>query len=150
MNKVYRQKPLAPDEYLGHVRADGKVYESRLGADKYIGRVELESGKIFEARLGPDKHIGHVDVESGKVYLEHFGPDEYLGRVRKDGKLYHHKFLASDEYMGKVTDMLSLAHGGAAFLLLVRPAFDEQAERVEEESEQDLNDAEAGHATSPA
>ena len=57
-NKVYFQRPLAPDELLGHVAYDGRVYESRFGPDKYVGRVELDTGKIYEARLGPDKYTG--------------------------------------------------------------------------------------------
>jgi hypothetical protein len=134
MNKVYRHRPKARDELLGRVAADGRVFESRLAPDKYVGRVELESGKIFESRFGPDKHIGRVDIASGKVYLKKFGPDEYLGRVEKDGKLYSHRTLAPDEYLGKVTDMTSVTHGGGAFLLLLIPEIDKETQLAEEEA----------------
>lgn len=115
MSKVYKQKPLAPDELLGRVASDGKVYESRFGPDKYVGRVETETGKVYEARFGPDKYIGRVALDTGKIFHAKFGPDEYLGRVGDDGKLFRHKPLASDEYVGKITDLRSYAHGGAAF-----------------------------------
>lgn len=42
----------------------------------------------------------------------------------KNGKLYHHKNLARDEYLGSVDDMRHLYLGGAAFLLLVLPAWE--------------------------
>jgi hypothetical protein len=126
---VYRQKPMAPDELLGRVDPDGKVYESRFGPDKYVGRVEVDTGKIYEARLGPDKYLGSVALDSGKVYRHKpMAADEYLGRVDADGKFHRHKPLAPDEYLGKMTPMASYAHGGAAFLLLVLPAFEEIAE----------------------
>ena len=81
MSKVYRHKPMSPDELLGHVEPDGKVYESRFGPDKYVGRVDPDTGQIYEARLGPDKHIGRVALDNGKVYRAKLGPDEYLGRA---------------------------------------------------------------------
>jgi len=146
MSKVYRNKPLAPDELLGHVDADGKVYESRFGPDKYIGRVDVTSGQIYETRLGPDKLIGHVALDSGKVYHPKLGPDEYLGGVDAEGRCHRHVPLAPDEYLGKVEAMESYAHGGAGFLLLVLPAWEEQeAERKEiaeaaKQGEQDQNE----------
>ena len=126
---VYRQKPLAPDELLGRVDPDGKVYESRFGPDKYVGRVELDSGKILEARFGPDKYLGRVELDSGKVFRHKpMAVDEYLGRVDGDGKFHRHKPLAPDEYLGQITPIASYAYGGAAFLLLVLPALEEIAE----------------------
>ncbi|MBI4769115.1 MAG: hypothetical protein HY784_01550 [Chloroflexi bacterium] len=126
MTQVYRHRPFATDQLLGRVEADGKTYETHLGPDKYVGRVEIDSGKIYAARLGPDKHAGRVELDSGKVYRARFGPDEYLGRVDGDGKFYRHKPLAPDQYVGRVETLYSLAHGGAAFLLLVWPAVEEQ------------------------
>ena len=126
MNKVYRQHPLAPDELLGHVDFDGKVYESRFGPDKYVGRVELDSGKVFESRFGPDKYLGRVALDSGKLYRAKFGPDEYLGRVDSDGKFYRHRPLAVDEYIGHIADTTAFNLAGAGFLLLVWPLVEEQ------------------------
>jgi hypothetical protein len=121
---VYQQKPLAPDELMGRVDPDGKVYETRLGPDKYIGRVDVDSGKIYEALVGPDHYLGRVDLGSGKVFLHKpMALDEYVGRVDDDGKFFHHRPLAKDDYIGKITEMASYAHGGAAFLLLVWPDF---------------------------
>ena len=127
-SQIFQQKPLAPDELLGRVDPDGKVYETRLGPDKYVGRVDVDSGKIYETRLGPDKYVGHVDLGSGKIYLHKpLAADEYLGRVDPDGKCFHHRALAKDDYVGKVTEMASYAHGGAAFLLLIWPDFEKEA-----------------------
>ena len=140
MSNVYRQKPLAPDELLGRVEADGKVYESRFGPDKYVGRVELDNGKIFETRLGPDKYLGRVELDSGKVFRHKpMALDEYLGRVDGDGKFHRHKPLAPDEYLGHMTQMASLAYGGAAFLLLALPAFEEIAEEKAQEAKEKKN-----------
>lgn len=149
MNKVYRHHAFARDEYLGRIAEDGRVYDSRVGPDRYIGRVELENGKIYESRLGPDQLIGRVEAKSGKVYLEKLGPDEYLGRVIEDGKLYRHKPVAPDEYLGKVTEMVSVVHGGAAFLLLVVPAY-EQEKGEKEAFEPSGNEAETGGAPAGA
>ncbi len=124
-SRVYQQKPLAPDELLGRVEPDGKVYETRLGPDKYIGRVDIDTGKIYEARVGPDQYLGRVDLGSGKVFVHKpMALDQYLGRVDEDGKFFHHRPLAKDDYLGKMTEMASYAYGGAAFLLLVWPAFE--------------------------
>ncbi len=140
MNNVYRQKPLAPDELLGHVEYDGKVYESRFGPDKYIGRVEMDTGKIFEARLGPDNYIGRVQLDTGKVFRHKpMALDEYLGRVDANGKFFRHKPLAPDEYIGKIADTTSYAHGGAGFLLLVWPLIEEElaAEKTKDEKSEE-------------
>ena len=137
MNKVYRQKPLALDELIGRVEADGKVYESRFGPDKYVGRVELDTGKIYEARFGPDKYIGQVMLDSGKVYRHKpMAADEYLGMVDGEGRLFRHKPMAADEYLGKVVEMTSYAHAGAAFLLLLWPMVEEQR-TAEEKAKED-------------
>ena len=135
-HKVYFQRPLAPDALLGRVEADGKVYESRFGPDKYVGRVELDTGKIYEARLGPDKYVGQVMLDSGKVYRHKpMAADEYLGSVDGDGKFFRHRPLAADEYLGQVVEMTSYAHGGAAFLLLIWPMVEEELEARERDPE---------------
>ena len=125
--KVYFQRPLAPDELLGHADYDGKIYESRLGPDKYIGRVEVDTGKIYEARLGPDKHVGQVELSSGKVYRHKpLAADEYLGQVDSNGNFYQQKAFAPDKRVGSITPMPSVALAGAAFMLLVLPAVAEE------------------------
>ncbi len=130
MNKVFRQQSLAPDEYLGHVGFDGKVYEARFGPDKYVGRVELDTGKIFEARFGPDNYLGRVQLDTGKVFRHKPAAfDEYLGRTDADGKFYRHKPLAPDEYIGKIEGATTYALGGAAFMLLVWPLIEEETAR---------------------
>jgi hypothetical protein len=128
MNKVFRNKSLAPDDYLGHVTHDGKAYETRFGPDKYVGRVELDTGKIYEARFGPDNYLGRVELDTGKLFRHKAAArDEYLGRVDADGKFYRHKPLAHDEYIGKIEGTSAYAIGGAAFMLLVWPVIEEEA-----------------------
>jgi hypothetical protein len=136
-SNVYRHKPLAADELLGRVEPDGRLYETRLGPDKFIGRVEIDNGKIYESRVGPDKYVGRVELDTGKVYRAKVGPDEYLGRVSGDGDFRRHKPLAADEYIGKITEMASYAHGGAAFLLLALPAWEKAVATKAEEKAQE-------------
>ncbi len=135
MSKVYRHIPMSPDELLGHVEPDGKVYESRFGPDKCVGRVDADSCNIYETRFGPDKHIGRVALDSGRVYRAKLGPDEYLGRADADGKLYRHKLLAADEYLGHLDNFVSYAHAGAAWLLLVLPAWEERQAAIKKSDE---------------
>lgn len=131
-SKVFRHKALALDELLGRVEPDGRVYESRLGPDKFIGRVEIDNGKVYESRLGPDRYVGRVELDTGKVYRARVGPDEYLGRVNGEGQFHCHRPLGPDAYIGKLTEMASYAHGAAAFILLALPAW-EAAQAAEPE-----------------
>ena len=108
-SRVFRHVPLGPDERLGHVANDGRVFEDRFGPDKLIGRVELGTGKIYETRVGPDKYVGRVELDSGKVFRAQLGPDEYLGRVSEEGQFHRHAAIAPDPYIGKITDMPSRA-----------------------------------------
>lgn len=86
--------------------------------------MHLESGKVYAQRLGNDEYIGRVDMDSGKVWRDvAAGPDEYLGRVHGDGRMDYHVAGRTDEYIGRIAGDASLAHAGAAFLLLVWPAF---------------------------
>jgi hypothetical protein len=147
MNKVYRHKPFAPDEYLGRVDEDGKVYETRPGLDHYVGRVDLSDGKIYETRLGPDKYIGRVEIASGKVFLARMGPDEYIGKVHKNGHCYGQIPMARDTYLGKVKEMLSFSYAGAAFVLLLYPKV--EAIKEAEQKEQEEKTLSRSAATAP-
>ena len=149
MNKVYRHRSKSQDEYLGRVSEDGRVFESRLEAERYIGRVELDSGKIFVSQNGEERHLGRVEIDTGKIYLARFGPDEHLGQVHGNGKLYSHKWLSADQYLGHVEEMTSIAHGGAAFLLLVRPAMNEIKSRAKK-TQTDHGEVDPGPAPAPA
>lgn len=140
MNKVYLHKPMGRDELLGRVGGDGKVYDERFGPDEYIGWVNLEDGKIYLSRVGKDKYIGRVKINTGEVHLSMLGPDKYMGKVTKDGKIMHHKHLAPDEYLGRVEDMVSVTHGGAAFLLLILPAIEEDLKLLAREAEKEAEE----------
>jgi hypothetical protein len=136
VNKVFRNKPLAADEYLGYVEFDGKVYHNQFGPDKYLGHVELDSGKVYGP--GINNYLGQVMLDSGKVYRQKpLAPDDYLGHVDGDGKFYRHRF-GPDEYIGQIEGATSYALSGAAFLLLVWPLV-----------ERELREAEAKKAAAP-
>ncbi len=104
--KAYLRKPgIQHDHLLGRAEDNGRVYRSYLGPDDEIGHVHLNSGKVYAQRLGNDEYIGRVDLDNGKIWRDvTAGPDEYIGRIESDA---------------------SLAQAGAAFLLLVWPAFTE-------------------------
>lgn len=125
MSTVYLHKAGRPDDELGQVKMNGKVYRSKFGPDPQVGHVDTDSGKIFRRRIGPDEYIGRVDLHNGKVYRHvPLGADEYLGEVHADGRMYRQASLAADDYMGRMPDFISYAHSGAAFLLLVLPAYE--------------------------
>jgi hypothetical protein len=125
MYKVYFAISRAMDKQLGYVREDGTIYQSKVGLDERLGKVDLASGKVFEDRFGPDKTVGYVDLKNGKVYLSRFGPDKYVGNVDGNGRMHRHVPMATDEYIGKIEPFISYAHSAGAMLLLVLPALDE-------------------------
>ena len=65
-------------------------------------------------------------MKSGKVYNSKAGFDELVGTVYADGRMTLEKSLAKDDYIGKINSPASLAHSGAALLLLVLPALEEE------------------------
>jgi hypothetical protein len=126
--KVYLRKAgIAHDKLLGRVEDNGRVYRTYLGPDDEIGHVHLDSGKVYAQRLGNDDYVGRVDLDNGRIWRDvTAGPDEYLGRVHQDGRMDYHVAGRADEYIGRMEDVASLAQAGAAFLLLVWPAYVEQ------------------------
>ncbi len=127
MSKVFLHQAGRPDKLLGHVKNDGSIIRSEPGFDDEIGHVDVSSGKIYAKRLGLDDYLGRVDMDDGRIYRHvPAGSDEYLGKVLKDGAMYRHVPKASDDYIGKLQDSPSFAHAGAAFMMLVLPAVDDQ------------------------
>ena len=137
--KVYLQRPgIARDKLLGRVEESGRVYRTHLGPDDQIGHVHLESGKVYAQRLGNDEYIGRVDLDDGRVWRHvTAGPDEYLGRVHEDGRMDCHVAGRPDDYIGRITGNASLVQAGAAFLLLVWPAFAELQQETENSKAQE-------------
>ena len=132
--KAYLQRAgILHDKLLGRVEENGRVYRTYLGPDDEIGHVHLETGKVYAQRLGNDEYIGRVDLDNGKIWRDvTAAPDEYLGRVHEDGRMDYHLAGRADEYIGRIAGEVSLAQAGAAFLLLVLPAY---AEEQKEESD---------------
>ena len=118
MSKVYLQRVgISHDKLLGRVEDNGRVYRTYLGPDDEIGHVHLDSGKVYAQRIGNDEYVGRVDLDNGKVWRDvTAGPHE-------DGRMDYHVAGRADEYIGRITADASLALAGAAFLLLVWPAF---------------------------
>ena len=121
MNKVFRHRAESRDQYLGHVDQAGIIFETRLGPDTEVGRVDLETGRIYETRTGATICVGYVDLENHKVYRLMADEQELVGKVEPDGALILHKPLAPDEYVGRVAEMYSVVHAAGGFLLLVLP-----------------------------
>ena len=132
--KVYLQKTgILHDKLLGRVEDNGRVYRTHLGPDDEIGHVNLETGKVYAQRLGNDEYVGRVDLDNGKVWQDvTAAPDEYLGRVHEDGRMDYHRAGQPDEYIGRIAGGASLTQAGAAFLLLVWPAFTEEQQQQED------------------
>lgn len=123
-SNVFRHKPVAPDELIGHVEADGRVVAAQFGPDRTVGRVDVSSGRVWETRFGPDRLIGHVGLDTGKCFRAVFGPDEYVGHVDGEGRLFRHIPVAVDAYLGRIEPMPGFAHAGAALLLLILPKWE--------------------------
>ena len=68
-----------------------------------------------------------MNLDNGKVYVSRVGPDKYVGRVQADGVINLDRSLFPDDYVAKVDPFISYAHSGAALLLLVLPALEDQA-----------------------
>lgn len=125
--KVYLQRAgVVHDKLLGRVEENGRIYRTYLGPDDEIGHVDLDTGKVYAQRLGNDEYVGRSDPGDGKVWRHvAAGPDEYLGRVHEDGRMDYHVAGRADDYIGRIAGGASLVQAGAAFLLLVWPAFAE-------------------------
>lgn len=125
--KVYLQRAgVVHDKLLGRVEENGRIYRTYLGPDDEIGHVDLDTGKVYAQRLGNDEYVGRADPGDGKVWRHvAAGPDEYLGRVHEDGRMDYHVAGRADDYIGRIAGGASLVQAGAAFLLLVWPAFAE-------------------------
>jgi hypothetical protein len=126
MSKVFLHRRGFPDKLLGRVNEEGRITRSEAGPDEEIGYVDLGTGKVYLSLVRPGTYAGRVQLETGKVFrhVPH-GPDEYLGEVHENGKMFRHVSAWPDKYVGNMPDFISLAHSGAAFLLLVLPAIDE-------------------------
>lgn len=137
--KAYLQRSgIQHDKLLGRIEEDGRVYRTHLGPDDEIGHVHLESGRVYAQRLGKDNYVGRVDLRDGKVWRDVTArPDEYLGRVHADGRMDYHLAGRPDEYIGRIAEGASLAQAGAAFLLLVWPAFAEDQQEMENSKAQE-------------
>jgi hypothetical protein len=112
--KIYRDKALAPDKYVGRIDARGKVLEVELGEDDYLGWIDYNEGDIYDSL---DAIIGWVEKDGEVIRLVE-DQEEEIGFVTDDGELYWYS-RNEEEYFGKLKDMQDFSEGAAALLFFL-------------------------------
>lgn len=149
ISQIFLHSASLPGRLVGYVDTAGNAYEQITDKERYIGRADLGTGRIFESRLAPDQPVGHVDLADGRIFLARLSENEPVATVQGNGAIILQLPSSQPELIGMVNDLASLAHGGAAFLLLIKPVMD--ARRISEmDVEHRYTDLEAGTAPSPA
>ncbi len=113
--KIYRDKALAPDKYVGRIDDRGKVLQVELGEDDYLGWIDYDKGNIYD---NLDNVIGRVEKD-GEVIRLLEEEEEEVGFVTDDGELYWYSKDADEEYFGKLKDMQDFSEGAAALLFFL-------------------------------
>ncbi len=114
--KIYRDKALAPDKYVGRIDARGKVLEVELGEDDYLGWIDYSEGDIYDSR---DAIIGWVEKDGEVIRLVEDKEEEEVGFVTDEGELYRYSKDLDEEYFGKLKDMQDFSEGAAALLFFL-------------------------------
>lgn len=127
MANIYEHVELAPDQLIGRIDEEGRVYYEEEGESEYIGRIDYAQGEVFDEEEG---YMGWVE-ENGEIFGSYEEGDEKLGRVADDGKLYLFDEGDVEVYVGQVTEMKHKADGAAAVFFF----FDEWEEIYEDEDE---------------
>jgi len=76
-----RSYKFGPDEYIGRVNDDRKIYAHKVGPDDYVARVEKDGKLYSHVALGRDVYVGRVDdmrhpVEAAAAWFLFFADDE--------------------------------------------------------------------------
>lgn len=126
MGEVFLHRSGMPDKKVGFVDHEGRICRSEPKEEE-IGRVDLRTGRVYITFLGQETNAGRVHLDKGTVFrYVKKGFDDYIGEVHADGKMYHHRPAWPDKYVGNMTDPVTVAAAGAALLLLVMPAIEEE------------------------
>jgi hypothetical protein len=126
--KIYRDVAFAPDEQIGYIDADGRIYALQAGQpDQYIGYLDYEEGEVLTS---DDELMGYI-TEEAEVIASYEDEDINIGYVGENGGLYLYGEDEEDLYVGKVDEMEDSAEGAAALLFF----FDEDGEIIEDEEE---------------
>jgi hypothetical protein len=136
--KIYRDVAFAPDEQIGYIDSDGRIYAFSEGQpDQYIGYIDYEEGEVLTS---DDELMGYITDEA-EVIASYEDEDVNIGYVGENGSLYLYGDDEEDLYVGKVDEMEDSAEGAAALLFFFD---DEEGEIVEVEedeiSEEDENE----------
>jgi hypothetical protein len=115
MADIYLDIPLLPDEKIGYINKEGRVYAYlEDGQEEYLGWVDLSERMIYAEEEGDVFEMGRIE-ENGDVFATYEDGEERLGYVDDEGKLYAYTD-EGDEYLGQVTEMTDAIEGAAAML----------------------------------
>ncbi len=113
--KIYRDKALAPDKYVGRIDDRGKVFKVETGEDEYLGWIDYEEGDIYDTG---DAIIGWVEKD-GEVIRLIRDEEEEIGFVTEDGDVYWYSKKEEEEYFGNVKVMQDFSEGAVALLFFL-------------------------------
>jgi hypothetical protein len=134
--KIYRDVAFAPDEQIGYIDNDGRIYAFTEGQpDQYIGYIDYEEGEVLTS---DDELMGYITDEA-EVIASYEDEDVNIGYVGENGGLYLYGDDEEDLYVGKVDEMEDSTEGAAALLFFFD---DEEGEIVEVEEEEITEDNE--------
>ena len=143
--KIYRDVAFAPDEQIGYIDGDGRIYAVEAGQpDQYIVYIDYEEGEVLTS---DDELMGYI-TEEAEVIASYEDEDVNIGYVDETGGLYLYGEDEEDLYVGKVDEMEDSTEGAAAILFF----FDEDGEIIEEEEgdeSEDETDQPAGETGEP-
>jgi len=114
--KIYRDKALAPDKYVGRIDDRGKIFRVEFGEDDYLGWIDYEEGEIFNTE---DAIIGWVE-EDGEIISFIDDEENEIGFVTEEGELYWYSEDAEEEYFGTIRGMEDISEGAAGLLFFLR------------------------------
>ncbi len=115
--KIYIDKPIAPDELCGKIDAEGQVFTSGSGGNKYLGWVDYDEGDVYD---GKDQLIGWSE-DDGTIIAFYQETEEELevGYITDDGDIYYYDENEKELYFGRLRHWEYYAEGAAALLLFL-------------------------------
>jgi len=114
--KIYRDKALSPDKYVGRIDDRGKVFRVELGEDDYLGWIDYEEGDIYDT---DDTIIGWVE-DDGEILSFLNDEEKEIGFVTEEGELYWYSEDAEEEYFGTIRGMEDISEGAAGLLFFLK------------------------------
>ena len=109
--KIYRDKPLAPDQLIGRIDERGKVFDLTGDEENYVGWIDYDEGDIYNAN---DERIGWAE-DDGEILKFHEDQEEEIGFVTEEGELFEY-YEDDEKSFGKLKGLQDFAEGAAALL----------------------------------